>query len=87
MIVCLTAIAMFYTIEKGDTINDYFGFSFAQSVTITLVSLMGQVLVRSTVKYEGWHPRVAQQVRGLFDSSPQVNVLALLGGGGEALFS
>lgn len=60
--VCLTAAAMFYAIERGETINEYFGFSFAQSITITLISLAGQFLVRSTVKYEGWHPRVAQQV-------------------------
>jgi len=61
--VCLTAAAMFYAIGNGDLINEYFGFSFAQSITITLISLAGQFLVRFTVKYEGWHPRVAQQVR------------------------
>lgn len=61
-----TAVAMFYTIECGDIINDYFHFSFAQSITISLVSLTGQFLVRFTVKYEGWHPRVAQQVSPLF---------------------
>eukprot|EP00210_Caulerpa_lentillifera_P006317 g6034.t1 len=60
--VCVTAAAMFYAVGNGDLINEYFGFSFAQSITITLVSLAGQFLVRFTVKYEGWHPRVAQQV-------------------------
>lgn len=61
--VAITAAALYYIIDRGDDLNEYFGSGYAQSIAITLVSIASQTLVRSTVKYEGWHPRVAQQVQ------------------------
>ncbi|GMH45801.1 hypothetical protein BSKO_13764 [Bryopsis sp. KO-2023] len=65
MTVALTAAALYYIIDEGEVLNEYFGTGFAQSIAITLVSMISQIAVRSTVKYEGWHPRITQQVEAM----------------------
>jgi hypothetical protein len=65
LMVGVTGVSTFFLVQNACTINAALHTSFVTPILLTCVTYISALLVRLTVQWEDWHPRLITNVGGM----------------------